>query len=391
MSQEEFGLYGYLVAMVSYLALLMNGGFYLVQSKLYLQYPEDERGDVLYTLNVILGFILLIVLLSLALSNLDQSFFLLLFKHPFDYSLFRLPLLMGVFATAFQFMITYYFLASGSIKKLQLFNILRIVAVHSIVLGLLYTLATSHTAYIRVTGAYFVEFILVVIFMISMVQSMTKKWRWTIVRESLALAFPITVYIAFSLVIFMSDRFFIERLGSMKDLAIYNLAWVLAGAIPFISNSIHSIWLPELLKEKDHKLVGKKARAMGLNLIVGFAIVSIGIIILVKMLLQFSIIDEKYEEVIPVLPIVLIGSTLLSLFQIVFNYLLSISRIRVLVYISFIVAIGGVWITQLLVLKWGVYGAALSMVIMNLGLLIPSLMYSVYFYKKHTSLERSTA
>lgn len=383
MTQEEFGLYGYLIAMVAYLATLLNGGLYLVQSKLYFEYIEPERGQVLYTLNILLFVALSFVLALLVLFDFDKIFFHVLFKHPINYSLFRIPILVGVFVTAFGYMITYYFLASGSIKKLQLFNILRTVVVHASVLGLLYTLPDVDSSFLRISVSYFTELILVIIFIVIIYKSMMRIFNWAIVKRAILLASPIALYSLFSLIIFTCDRFFIERLGSMKDLAIYNLAWVLAGVIPFISNSIHGIWLPELLKEKNSKILWRKARFMGIKLLIGFTLISFCIVILVKILLAFSIISNKYEAVVPILPIILVGSMMLSLFQLVFNYLLSVSKIFILVYISIVVALLGIWITPFLVSAWGVYGAAISMVIMNLGLLTLGILYGIYYYKKH--------
>ncbi len=382
MSQEEFGLYGYLFAMVGYLATLLNGGFYLVQSKLYFSYLPAKRGSILFTINIILISVLFVTIVVLIFFDIDKTFFELLFKHPFNYTIYRLPLLIGVFTTAYALMITQFFLASGLIKKLQLFNIIRSVLIHTTVLVILYLMPNLESSYIRIAGTYYVELIITAIFLVFLYRSMTFSFDWAIAKKAVSLSLPITIYIIFSLVIFLIDRFYIERLGSMKDLAIYNLAWVLAGVIPFISNSIHSIWLPELLKETDLRIVWSKAHSMGLKLLLGFSIISIGILVLVKLLLVLLIINPKYEEVIPVLPIVLLGSMVLSIFQLVFNYLLSISRIHVLVYISFGVAIVGVFITRELVLKWGLYGAAVSMLLMNLGLLIPSILCSIYFYKR---------
>lgn len=385
MSQEEFGLYGYLFSMVSYLSTLVNGGFYLVQSKLYLKYREEERGRVLFTINLLLLCIFLVISGFLLISNLDRDFFQFLFRNPFDYSLFRMPLLTGVFTTVFALMITYYFLTSRSIKKLQTYNILRSVLIHSVVLGLLYWSPSKDGAYIRLAGSYYTELILVVTFLFIFSRSMTFQWSGEIAKESILLVLPISFYAFFSLIIFTCDRFFIERYGNLKDLAIYNLAWVLAGVIPFISNSVHSIWLPELLSIKDPKALWIRAKSMTIKLVLGFGIISLMTIVLVKLLIVFSIIDIKYKEVIPVLPIVLIGSMILSVFQLVFNFLLSISKTEILVYIGLSVAVLGVLITRFLVAEWGVYGAAVSMVLMNLGLLIPSTLYALRYYKK-TSL-----
>jgi O-antigen/teichoic acid export membrane protein len=208
------------------------------------------------------------------------------------------------------------------------------------------------------------------------------KFDVTIAKRAIWLVLPISIYTIFSLVIFMSDKYFIEQLGTMKDLAIYNLAWTVSGIIPFISNSAHNIWLPDLLSEKDEKKIWIKAKSMAIKLIIGFTTVSILTIVLVKILLAFSIIDHKYDQVVPVLPLVLFGSIILSFFQLTFNYLLTMSKIHVITIISVVAAFASVFIARKLVLIWGVYGAALSMVILNLMLLLPSLFFSYLFFKK---------
>jgi O-antigen/teichoic acid export membrane protein len=384
LTQEEFGLYGYLLAMVGYLATLLNGGLYLIQSKLYFKYPEAQRGSVTYTISITLLCILGGITCVLVLFGFDKGFFLMLFKHPFDYSLFRLPLLTGVVVTAYGLMITHYYLASGNIRKLQLFNLLRSLVIHALVIVLLYSQPQINGAYIRVAVSFYAELGITALFAALIYQSIDLKFDWSIAKKALRQTFPITIYIVFSLIIFLSDRFYIERMGSLKDLAVYNLAWALAGIIPFISSSIHSIWLPELLKESEQSLIWSKARSMGLKLLVGFTLISICIMGLVKVLLLLSIINKKYEEVLPILPIVLLGAMLLSIFQLVFNYLLSVSRIHILIYIGLGVAILAVWGTPVFVLQWGVYGAAISMVVLNVGLLVPSLMACSYLYRHST-------
>ena len=212
------------------------------------------------------------------------------------------------------------------------------------------------------------------------------KFDVAIAKRAIWLVAPISLHTIFSLIIFMSDRYYIEQIGTMKDLAIYNLAWTISGIIPFISNSAHNIWLPDLLREKDGGKIWIKAKSMALKLILGFTTIAIGTIFLVKILLVFSIIDHKYDQVVPVLPLVLFAAIILSFFQLTFNYLLTMSKIHVIVMIGFLTAIASVFITKKLVLIWGVYGAAISMVILNLMLLLPSLFFAYHFFKKSTSV-----
>lgn len=385
MSQEEFGLYGYLIAMVVYLGSFLNGGLYLIQSKMYFEYAGAERAKLISTLNILLFLLLILCGAILVIFDFDNSLFLLLFNHPFDYRLFRIPLLTGILSTAFSLMVTHYLLASRAINSLQVFNIARTVLIHTSALSFLYFLPNVEGSFIRVSASYYTELFILICFVALSYKSFTIQFSFAIAKRAITYAVPITVYVFFSLIIFISDRYFIEQLCSRKDLAIYNLALVLAGVIPFISNSAHSIWLPELLQETDSRRLAKKARAMALKLFIGFSIVSVLIIATVKCLLAVSIIEDKYEQVIPILPFILLGSMLLSIFQLTFNYMLSISKIWILVCISICVCLLAIWIPRVLVANWGVNGAGASMVILNLFLLVPSTVYCINFYRQQSA------
>ncbi|MFM7857494.1 MAG: lipopolysaccharide biosynthesis protein, partial [Flammeovirgaceae bacterium] len=382
MDQEEFGLHGYFIAIVNYSATLLNGGFYLIQSKLYFESPIEKRGQVLFSIHLLLVALMLVVLVPVLGFNFDVVLINKTFTHSINYPLFRPAIIIGVFTTSYGLMVTQFYLVSGFIKKLQAFNILRSLVPHAIAILLLFRLTNSNGAFLRIAGTYYTECCLLMIFAGVVFNHFDYKFNYKVARTTIKLVFPIALYTAFSMVIFMSDRFFIETYGTLKDLAIYNLAWTVAGIIPFISNSAHNIWLPQLLAETDSKRKWSTAKSMSIKLIIGFTIISIATLIMVKALLYFSIINQKYEKVIPVLPLVLFGSALLSFFQLTFNYLLSITKSHILVAIGFCVALVSIYLGKSLVLRWGVYGAALSMVISNLLLLLPSLFFSYYSHKK---------
>jgi O-antigen/teichoic acid export membrane protein len=383
MDQNEFGLYGYLAAIVVYMATILNGGFYLVQSKLYFEYPESQRGQVLFTLNSLLLGLMILAIAMVLFFNLDGILIKSSFNHAIDYSLFRAPIMLGIFAVAYGLMVSQYLLVSGSIKRLQLFNILRSISIHLVVITMLYALPSNNGAFLRVAGSYYVEIILVSIFTFLMLRHSNFKFDGKIAIRAIGLVMPISIYTIFSLIIFLSDRYFVEHSGTFKDLAIYNLAWTVGGIIPFISNSAHNIWLPELLRESDEKKIWVKAKSMAFKLVIGFTLVSVATIVLMKLLLTFSIINQKYDQVIPVLPLVLLGSIVLSFFQLVFNYLLTMSKIYIITIVSVTVAPIAILLAKKLVLLWGVYGAALSMVTVNLLLLLPCLFFAYYLFKKN--------
>lgn len=373
MTPDEFGLFGYVTALVAYLAMAVSGGLFVVQSKMYFEYP-DRPNDVLFTLNILLFFLVAVIFVVIVVFNLDQLSFEFLFKHPINFFKFRWPFLIGVFAAAFSYMLVNYYLASRQIKKLQSFNLLRIGLIHLVVIVLLISFDKQNGALIRLFSTSVVEVLLVIGFGALLFRDSRKlKFDRAIAKRALLLVYPITLLSVFSLVIFLSDRFYLERLGTRQDLATYNLAWTMAGVIPFISNSLHSIWMPLLLEEKDQAVLRSRVKGMAFKLIVGFGLVSIALLALTKLMLTLGIIGEAYNKVLPVLPVVLVGVTFLSLFQLRFNYLVSLSRFNIFIHLGLGVGLLALVVAPTFVKAWGVMGAAFSMLTLNFSLLVASL------------------
>lgn len=373
MTPDEFGLFGYVTALVAYLAMAVSGGLFVVQSKMYFEYP-DRPNDVLFTLNILLFFLVAVIFVVIVVFNLDQLSFEFLFKHPINFFKFRWPFLIGVFAAAFSYMLVNYYLASRQIKKLQSFNLLRIGLIHLVVIVLLISFDKQNGALIRLFSTSVVEVLLVIGFGALLFRDSRKlKFDRAIAKRALLLVYPITLLSVFSLVIFLSDRFYLERLGTRQDLATYNLAWTMAGVIPFISNSLHSIWMPLLLEEKDQAVLRSRVKGMAFKLIVGFGLISIALLALTKLMLTLGIIGEAYNKVLPVLPVVLVGVTFLSLFQLRFNYLVSLSRFNIFIHLGLGVGLLALVVAPTFVKAWGVMGAAFSMLTLNFSLLVASL------------------
>lgn len=379
MSPDDFGLFGYLTALVGYLATAVSGGLFVVQSKLYFEH-RDRPQNVFYTLNSLLLIFVGLIFVVIVVFDVDQKLFFLFFRHPISFSEFRWPFLVGVLGSVFSFMLVNYYLASQQIKRLQLFNLLRIALIHVVAIILLMLLRSQNGALIRLASTSVIEVILLVCFGALLFKSSEKlTFNWAIAKRGFLLVYPIALYTVFSLVIFLSDRFCLERFGTRQDLAVYNLAWTLAGVIPFVSNSLHNIWMPQLLQEKSNAALLAKSKKMALKLIMGFSIVAVLIWSLTKFLLVFGVFRQEYNDVISVLPFVLCGVIFLSLFQLNFNYLVGISRFKVFMWVGVAVGLLSVIIAPFLVKKSGVMGASISMMAMNFSLLAGSLGFTIFY------------
>ena len=360
MTQEAYGLYTYLLAIISIFSLVMNFGLYIAQSKLYQDFQdEEERGSLLFTINIMLLTFLSICLMVTYFAGLDYHLVAILFKNKIDYGSYRNSIFLAITVSVYSFMLFNYFLTSQNIKHVQLYNFLRLIFINGIVISLLYFLKAD-SVMVRLKFTYVLELSFLFIFGPLYIRAMRRKFNLKLAKKSLTLALPVMLSAVLGLVLNFSDKFFLEKYGNFKDLAIYNLGFTLAGIIPMMFMTFQNIWLPHFFREKNIQLNKEKTYRVILKIAVFFFFLSLLIIITFKLLLVFQIIDVKYGKVLYLLPILLLTQIFSAITPLYSNYIVFFEKTFIAIFIGFPLAIGSVILNLWLIPKYGLYGAAFS-------------------------------
>ncbi|MFA4922900.1 MAG: oligosaccharide flippase family protein, partial [Ignavibacteriaceae bacterium] len=321
MTQDAYGLYTYLIAIISVFSLVMNFGLYVAQSKLYQDFQdEEERGSLLYTINVMLLSFLSVCLIVTFFSGLDYHLVAILFKNKIDYGSYRNSIFLAIAVSVYSFMLFNYFLTSQSIKHVQLYNLLRLIFVNGIVIALLY-FYKADSVMVRLKFTYLLELSFLFVFGPLYIKAMRRKFNKELAKKSLTLAMPVMLSAVLGLVLNFSDKFFLEKYGSFKDLAVYNLGFALAGIIPMMFMTFQNIWLPHFFKEKNLQINKEKTFGVIIKIAVFFFLLAIMIILTFKFLLVFQIIDMKYGKVLYLLPILLLTQIFSAITPLYSNYI----------------------------------------------------------------------
>ncbi|NOT74812.1 MAG: lipopolysaccharide biosynthesis protein [Cyclobacteriaceae bacterium] len=382
MTQDEYGLYGYLIAIISSFSLVFNLGIYQAQSKLYHDYPLEEKGVLLFTLNSTLLAFLLILLAAILLFRIDFPIVEFLFKGTLDYESYRASVLLGFVVSVYSLLLVNYFLTSEDIRKVQLFNISRVVLINVIVMLILWQFSEEDHTLLRIKYANIVELGIILFFGSYYVRRMKFRFDSRIAKRAMWIGVPIMLSAIIGLFANLSDRYFIEKYGTLKDLAVYNLAMTFAGIIPFAFASFQNIWLPQFLKEKDLEINRIRTKKMVVRLIAGFVVLSVGIIITLKVMLIIGIIDSKYDLIMPLLPIVLTTAVLMSLTVMYSNHLVHMDKLYVIILVGIPASLIGIALNIWLVPLYGIYGAAVASLMINLIFLLSYAIISRFFYSR---------
>ncbi|MCK9424580.1 MAG: oligosaccharide flippase family protein [Ignavibacteriaceae bacterium] len=386
MTQDAYGLYTYLLAIISTFSLILNFGLYIAQSKLYQDFQdEEERGSLLFTINVMLLSFLSVCLIVTFFAKLDYHIVSILFKNQIDYGSYRNSIFLAITVSVYSFMLFNYFLTSQSIRHVQLYNLLRLIFVNGIVVSLLY-FYKADSVMVRLKFTYLLEFSFLLVFAPLYIKAMRRKFNKELARKSLKLAVPVMLSAVLGLVLNFSDKFFLEKYGNFKDLAVYNLGFALAGIIPMMFMTFQNIWLPHFFKEKNLQVNKEKTFGVIIKIALFFFFISLLIILAFKFLLVFQIIDMKYSKVLYLLPILLLTQIFSAITPLYSNYIVFFEKTFIALFIGVPLAVASIVLNLWLIPKYGLYGAAFSSFLINFGYLIAYYFIVTHLIKKKTVL-----
>ena len=390
MSQDEFGLYNYILSILNTFSLVLNFGLYIPLTKFYHDSKDpQERGKLLYTLWITLVIAMCFALIPLYFFKIDYWFINLLFQNPIDYQSYRFVIFFSLLATIFSFMLTSYFYSAERIGLIKKYNIAKIIAINIFVVGALYFIP-GDKANTRLIFTYAIEFILFCLFLRFLVKKFVFRFDKNIAIKSLKMGFPIMLSAIMGIIINFSDKFFLERYGDFTALSQYYLAISFSGIIMVIFNSVQNAWLPLFMKEKNLKTNLAKTNQLFKKLLIVFTGIGIAIWLLFFTLLQIEIIPAKYTEALYILPILLVTNIFAALTPILSNYMIYFQK-------TYIVSIAGLFVCVISLLssyffirRWNIYGAALASLISGVSYLLIYYIIVKSLAKKHLVLNQNS-
>lgn len=365
MSQEEYGLYNYLLSIIQTFALALNLGLYIPQTKLYHTLEtKEERGSMLFTLGTTLLSFILLMSIPIFVFDLDYWIIRQFFNNQFSYAPYRPMVLLALLVTILGFMLTYYLFTSEKIKQIKAYNIGRVFYL-VITLGALYLLK-GDAVQVRLTVTYVAELVLLCIFGYYFVKEAVPVFSRKLMATCLKMGVPIMISALFGLILNFTDKFFLEKYGSLKDLSSYYLAFSFASIIPIIFAPLQNVWMPLFMKEKDMQKNVDKTKALISKLLLFFFILAVGIWCLFQLLLWTHTIPEKYSDVAWVLPILLATQMLMAISSLLGNYLVYYEKTHLVSIAGLLASVTGFLLSMWLIPAWGMYGAALTALTGNL-------------------------
>lgn len=360
MTQDEYGLYNYILNVVSSFAVVLNFGLYVSQSKYYSDAHEsDKRGVVLFNIFFLISALLAVVIIPVYAFGGDYNLVRFLFKGDFGYPRLRGAMLLATIVTVFTTILSNYFVTAEKAGLFRKYNLFRLIFINVVVLACLYYFK-SEKIHVRLLYTYLCELLALLIFFFYYAGEMIPKLDFRLMKSFLKLGTPVMFTAIWGMISNYSDKFFLEKYGTAKDLSYYYLAFSISNVLYLICMAVHNSWLPTFLKEKDVQANIRKTKKLLYLLGGGLLILGVFLMIGLYVALHIGIISVKYTPALYVLPLLIVAQVIGGMVLLSSNYMVYFEKTHFSLFIGLIISVVGGAASFILVPRWGVFGAAIG-------------------------------
>jgi O-antigen/teichoic acid export membrane protein len=365
MSQEEFGLYSYLIFIILSLSTLFKFGMDTAETKLFYAYKGEERGQMLFTINsIVFGFFLLLIIICVPFS-LDQYFLRTVSKKTNITSTLSAVFWLNLFVAITTVFLNVYFVIAERFLLYQKYNLIRLVVTNFLVWFFLYYYHYTAPVYrLLIEGVGSLLILLPLIYLYC--KNFVFKFSNDILKLSLRLGIPIFFTNLLSIISGFSDKYLIQDKKSINDLAIYNLALFLSMPVSLIFSSFHSLWMPKIFKEENLKVQFDNTVAMFKKLFLLFLSFATLIWLGVLVALQLKLIASNYSFVKYIFPFVAVAFSLECLNQLFINIMVSLGKTEFTFVINLAILVLLFSLNYWLIPKFGIIVSAVIYLLANI-------------------------
>ncbi|MFA6367192.1 MAG: oligosaccharide flippase family protein [Bacteroidales bacterium] len=374
MTRREFGIYNYLYSFAMTASGILNFGFYVSLSKLYADTIENikKQSSMIFTVTTSLLVLLSISIIILYFTKTDISFFNYSMKNNLDeintsiYLNYRTYVFIAIISMIFTNYLTFFFISSENIPKLQKFNIFRLILSNGTAILVLY-FSSSETVMLRLAITYVAELLLTIVFGSFIVKRFIPVFDFYYLKKAFKIGTPIMIAAIMATMVNFGDKFFVMKYAGVNDFADYSLAIMLATIILIVFQSFNFVWLPLFLKEKDMATLKRKTKRYTIFMFLALFGIGFIIFLVVWVALKFKIIPSTYSGgILLVLPILIFSQIFAALIGLYVNFMTYFEKTYIQVFVGGVISFIGYFLFDYLTSAYLGVGAALALLILNI-------------------------
>ncbi len=371
LTQEEFGIYTFILYIITTASGIIKLGMDTAASKMYYETERFDRSKMLFSVNSI-WFALFILITGISLTTgIDKFVFIDLLNIPLEgYIQIRYFIFIYIFFNLIQTTLNVFYVIDDNAINYQRYNFLRTFFGNSLVIFFLYFFVKENGIYFRLG----LESILFSLCFIPLLYRFIKKMKFDFVWESAKHGFqiglPMVGTLLVGVVYNLSDKYFLQQSSGYETLAVYNLAIFLTLPISLIFMSFNTIWLPKFFREKSDLINFELSNKHFRNLFIFYLVLFLILEFLIFLAQFYGLIDLGYSMLLIIFPFIYLSKVLDNLGQLYNNFIVKWGKTVFNLIITICFSILAFLLNFFFIPKFGIIGAVLVLIILAVSKLL---------------------
>ncbi len=356
LTPEDYGIVQSMQVLSTILTIIFSLALERSIYRLYFDFKtesdkKDFLGSVYLTMMIVSSLLLVVILLGKSIASSIFS--------SIPFSPFYLYAILTVYLTVFSLIPKVYFQVEQKAGKFILISILQ------------FALSTGFIIYFIVfddggaegmlLGRLVASALLIPLFVIIITKIIHFKIKKQILKESLSFSWPLVFMLLAAWIINLSDRIFIERYSSLKEVGIYSVSYKLAEILLIFTTAFNKAYDPlfyKLANQKDQDLA--KSTLFKYNRIYAIVLIIASLLIALFSKEFIYLLDNKYESAYKLVPLLVIGILFGQVGGLFNRSIYQVKKTKLITVLTVLSAILNIGLNFLLVPQKGALGAAIA-------------------------------
>ncbi len=203
------------------------------------------------------------------------------------------------------------------------------------------------------------------------------------IKELTSYLFPLTFFVLGLFIMGTVDKIFIANMISIEAAGIYAVAITMTIIINIVFDSVIRAWEPYLYESLNENTFASKVKVVKVTyLYTAFTISFIALYIAIVPFIFHIMINEKFNDALLYIPILVIGYGFEGLRKAISGMLNHLNKVKINAIITSIAAVLNIILNIILIEKYGVYGAAYATTISFASLYL----MTIFFVTRYVDL-----
>lgn len=381
LSTDQYGIISLVTSLIGFMATFYNFGMSAAWARFYFDFEVNSEKQKHFFGNIIIFVFSLGFISSLFFSFFGKNLFAILAPGVSFFPFILIAVWSSFFLNFYNIQLEIFRLERKAFRYGG-YSVLKFTS--TVIFTIIAVVILKYEAVGKVISEFIVVLIMALIIFFNIAKNIKLKIYFPFIKEALIFSFPLLFHQLSGLIYLIADKFFLVNYKGLSTTGIYNIGFQLGGIMNLIVSSIHLSWYTFFMQTVVKTGNESKTLISRLTTYYIMVILFLGMTITFfsDEIIRIFISSPEYFEAVKLIPVFVLAYFFQGLYNLEATKLYYDKKmIKILPVASFVSAVSNILLNFTLIPKYGMYGAAFSLLFSIIILYVIAFVFSQKAFK----------